>query len=407
MDTNENSSSFIQIFLLIIMTLAAATGWYFYQQSNNLAKQLKSEVNNVKVNLNNKTNQVYELLDKQQIIKNKENNKLKSFESQIAQLQDENNTLKSFESQIAKLKQENNSLKSAESKLAQLTNKIKTIQDKLQMAQEKVNSCDIEKQALSATADEKDTIINEKENLINETNIKLNELQTAYDEVIANNISQKNNELEQCQNKNSELVTQYKQQQSLLELKISQLQKSQTVLNITKSQKQTVNKNKSENANSAHSNNNIAELFKTDLNNYSAQVEAINHNGVLITIPCDYLFHGESYQITNKGADLLTIIANKYKTLPNQDIEVIGHTDNRPAKKHKDNFIVSNWELSAARAAAIIRLFQFRTKIKPQRMKLIGASEFYPLAKGNNESSRKTNRRIELRLVPRNVRAHQ
>jgi len=69
---------------------------------------------------------------------------------------------------------------------------------------------------------------------------------------------------------------------------------------------------------------------------------------------------------------------------------VEGHTDERPI-----NTLVfpSNWELSAARAARVVRIFQGQG-VAPQRMAAVGLGEFHPIADNDTPSGRQENRRV-------------
>src|SRR5690606_32244737 len=69
---------------------------------------------------------------------------------------------------------------------------------------------------------------------------------------------------------------------------------------------------------------------------------------------------------------------------------VEGHTDERPI-----NTLVfpSNWELSAARAARVVRIFQDQG-VAPERMAAVGLGEFHPIADNATPSGRQENRRV-------------
>jgi len=79
-------------------------------------------------------------------------------------------------------------------------------------------------------------------------------------------------------------------------------------------------------------------------------------------------------------------------------IYIEGHTDNVPI--HKIQF-PSNWELSSARATAVIRLFlaEFQTfQQHPRLLSATGYGEFLPRATNETEEGRELNRRIEIVL---------
>ena len=79
-------------------------------------------------------------------------------------------------------------------------------------------------------------------------------------------------------------------------------------------------------------------------------------------------------------------------------LRVDGHTDNTPitgAGPYK-----SNWELSAARAVAVVQ-YLISKGVEPDRLAAAGFGEFDPIDPGNDEEARARNRRIELKLTER------
>jgi len=82
--------------------------------------------------------------------------------------------------------------------------------------------------------------------------------------------------------------------------------------------------------------------------------------------------------------------ANKY------NIQVEGFTDNVPIKTEA---FPSNWELSAARAASVVRVFA-DDGVSPQRLAAIGFGEYRPVAENNSEEGRNKNRRVRVVILP-------
>jgi len=80
------------------------------------------------------------------------------------------------------------------------------------------------------------------------------------------------------------------------------------------------------------------------------------------------------------------------------DLRIEGHTDNIPI--HTAEFD-SNWELSAARATRIARLFLDLKTITPERISAAGYAEFHPVATNDTPEGRAENRRIDLVVLPR------
>lgn len=78
-------------------------------------------------------------------------------------------------------------------------------------------------------------------------------------------------------------------------------------------------------------------------------------------------------------------------------LQVDGHTDNKPINTPQ---FPSNWELSAARAIAVVKFLASRG-IPYDRLAASGFGEHQPLGKGTDPVSLSHNRRIELKLTNR------
>lgn len=78
-------------------------------------------------------------------------------------------------------------------------------------------------------------------------------------------------------------------------------------------------------------------------------------------------------------------------------LRVDGHTDSRPVQSGRFR---SNWELSAARAIAVVQ-YLISKGISPQRLVAAGFGEFQPIDQGDTPEALARNRRIELRLTDR------
>src|SRR5437870_2289916 len=78
-------------------------------------------------------------------------------------------------------------------------------------------------------------------------------------------------------------------------------------------------------------------------------------------------------------------------------LRVDGHTDSRPITSPQ---FPSNWELSSARAIAVVQYLVSRG-IPPQRLVAAGFGEFQPIDPARTEEAYQRNRRIELKLTER------
>jgi chemotaxis protein MotB len=75
-------------------------------------------------------------------------------------------------------------------------------------------------------------------------------------------------------------------------------------------------------------------------------------------------------------------------------LEVRGHTDDRPISTAE---FPSNWELSAARASRVAR-YLIERGVHPSRIAVQGYASQRPRVTNSNPGSRRSNRRVEIRL---------
>jgi len=81
-------------------------------------------------------------------------------------------------------------------------------------------------------------------------------------------------------------------------------------------------------------------------------------------------------------------------------IRVEGHTDNVPIGAGLKDKYFSNWELSGARAASVVRFFQHGdAKIDPLRLEPVGFGEYRPVAPNDSPENKQRNRRVEIVLT--------
>ena len=112
------------------------------------------------------------------------------------------------------------------------------------------------------------------------------------------------------------------------------------------------------------------------------------------------LFESGSIDISAKGRALLFVIANSIKDYKNQNVVVAGHTDDKPISAELSKRYPSNWELSAARSAVVVRFLQYQGGLAPERLSVCGYSFYRPIAPNKTEKDRRQNRRIEIILSP-------
>lgn len=110
-----------------------------------------------------------------------------------------------------------------------------------------------------------------------------------------------------------------------------------------------------------------------------------------IEIKSSLLYPSGSAALSPKAVPLIEQIASVLKPFPNR-IHVEGFTDDIPIRNPT---YPSNWELSSARAASVVRLLA-ESGIDPASMAAIGYGEFRPVADNSTEEGRSKNRRVVL-----------
>ncbi|MGF6996603.1 OmpA family protein [Paraburkholderia sp. GAS32] len=114
--------------------------------------------------------------------------------------------------------------------------------------------------------------------------------------------------------------------------------------------------------------------------------------GVEIAINAKILFNSGDARLLPESFDVLDQIAGVLRYRSKNNILVEGHTDNVPISTAKYE---SNWELSSARAGAVVRFFADKG-IEPHRMAAIGRADNFPLIIGDDAAARAANRRVTI-----------
>ncbi|WP_341895006.1 OmpA family protein [Ferrovibrio terrae] len=117
----------------------------------------------------------------------------------------------------------------------------------------------------------------------------------------------------------------------------------------------------------------------------------IQENRVSIAIRDRLLFASAQSEIGPDGQRMLHRLTALLRDLPGV-ISVEGHTDDRPIRS--DRF-PSNWELSAGRAGAVVRVLT-DNGLPVRRLRAIGYADSRPLVQNTDPESRARNRRVTL-----------
>ena len=127
---------------------------------------------------------------------------------------------------------------------------------------------------------------------------------------------------------------------------------------------------------------------------------SIDERGLVIILnDNNILFKSGSAQLSEDAMKKLEtigkLIVEKFAMHP---IRVEGHTDSAPINSQ---IYPSNWELSAARSASIVKYFIDKFKILPDLLSVVGYADTRPAANGKGIGDFSKNRRVEI-VVQRN-----
>ena len=108
-----------------------------------------------------------------------------------------------------------------------------------------------------------------------------------------------------------------------------------------------------------------------------------------VEINSNILFKSGSADLSVDAEEVLNKLGVLLSKYPNR-ITVEGFTDNLPIQ---NPIFPSNWELSSARAATVVRLFE-GYGVAPERMSSVGYGEYRPSSDNDSEEGRASNRRV-------------
>ncbi|SEJ81082.1 OmpA/MotB family protein [Paraburkholderia diazotrophica] len=114
--------------------------------------------------------------------------------------------------------------------------------------------------------------------------------------------------------------------------------------------------------------------------------------GVEIAIDARVLFNSGDARLLPQSSGVLDEIATVLRKQTENNILVEGHTDSLPISNAQ---YASNWELSSARAGAVVR-FLVDKGVEPRRLAAVGRADNFPLVVGDDPVARSMNRRVTI-----------
>ncbi len=117
-----------------------------------------------------------------------------------------------------------------------------------------------------------------------------------------------------------------------------------------------------------------------------------DHRRIVIRIEEKGSFPSGSADLTWEFETLLLDMANVLAEIPGK-LTVEGHTDDIPIRTSR---FYSNWDLSAARAAAVANALLAVEEVEPTRLAVKGLADTKPRVSNDTAESRAKNRRVEI-----------
>ncbi len=120
---------------------------------------------------------------------------------------------------------------------------------------------------------------------------------------------------------------------------------------------------------------------------------------VYVSLENKLLFASGSWTVGDNGKTAVAKLGKVLSKNPNISVLIEGHTDDVPYSGNGN--LQGNWDLSAKRATAIVKILRENKKIDPKTLTAAGRGEFAPIAPNDTAENKAKNRRIEVVLTPK------
>jgi chemotaxis protein MotB len=116
------------------------------------------------------------------------------------------------------------------------------------------------------------------------------------------------------------------------------------------------------------------------------------------------LFDSGRAEVKAQGEAVLKKVGAILGGVKDKEIRIEGYTDNVPIGENLRKRFPSNWELSTQRAINVLRFLEEQGGVDGARLSAVGYGPFRPMADNQTPEGRSQNRRIEIVLVPQDVK---
>jgi len=122
---------------------------------------------------------------------------------------------------------------------------------------------------------------------------------------------------------------------------------------------------------------------------------SLEQRGLIISLEAAAFFPSGGATISASSYPTIGKVADVLKRLPNA-LRLEGHTDSLPISNRR---FQSNWELSAARSIAMLRVLNGEFGVERQRMAIVGYADTEAVGPNDTAEGRGRNRRVDIVIV--------
>ena len=149
----------------------------------------------------------------------------------------------------------------------------------------------------------------------------------------------------------------------------------------------------------------LKQVLSQEVKKKEVEILTLADNSTVIRLQSNILFDSASALLKDEAKPALDQIAMALQGLSYQKVSIEGHTDALQIVGQEEWHFISNWELSAARAAAAVRYLLYSNKqLDATKMQIVGHGAYSPVADNATLEGRQLNRRIEIRIISKEQR---
>ncbi|MFP4227491.1 MAG: flagellar motor protein MotB [Salinivenus sp.] len=143
-------------------------------------------------------------------------------------------------------------------------------------------------------------------------------------------------------------------------------------------------------------------VLQDQVNRLVYDVQLFEEGGQTVsTVPVDSLFATAADSLSPDGQRRLEAIAAQLQqTYPDRTVRVEGHADSASLSGDLQDRYPSNWELSAARAATVVRELIALTDLDRSQFRVVSYGSAQPVASNETAAGRAQNRRVRIAVLP-------